>query len=89
MTADLRKSLDLAVQTQKMLRLGLQIVTKRLEHEPSLEDSLVVYLAEWCNTTIRQLKEVDAIIELIVEQLRIFGDDGLEKEFSITFEGGA
>lgn len=86
MQTDLRKSLDVALKVEQLFTVELKAINATLEAELALEDSLVVYLAEIYNQTIANIEGLKIQVINITEQMRLFGEEGLEKELGVHKE---
>jgi len=80
MKANLRKSLDQTIAVERLLKIKFKVLTKILAEEQDLSDELIVLLAEFCNHTTAERNALFAVQQNIVEEMKIFGDEGLEKE---------
>lgn len=84
MNCNLRKSLDQALGIKKMIAINFGVVTELLATEQDLSDELIVFLAEYSNYNAAGMAGLDLVIVNIIEELRVFGDAGYEKELKYT-----
>ena len=77
---DLRKSLDLALQLEKMLQISLAVLGTMLKKEPALADDFTVLIAEFYNQYVGQMAHLQMMIQGLTEEIKIFGEKGMEKQ---------
>ena len=83
MQTNLRRTLDIAIGVDKLLRIKLKVLADILVKENQLADEMVVLLAEICNATNVELDELHKLVEGIAQDIKIFGEQGVEKSLRV------
>ena len=83
---DLRKSLDLALQLEKMLQISLAVLGTMIRDEPDLSDDFTFLVAQLYNQDVGQMGYLQIMIQGLTEEIKIFGEKGMEKQLVFTEE---
>lgn len=86
MQVNLRKSLDEALNIEKLLKIKTQVLGNILLTESDLEDALVLFIAHAINRTTEEREQLNVWIKSIIEQIDLFGEVGFEKELAFVPE---
>lgn len=86
MKENLIKSSEVAIMFQKLTTTYRDVIRHVLEHNPNLNDELSIVMMMAHNGMGKILVEIFNRMEVIAERIRIFGQEGLEKDVSVSFE---